>query len=127
MKKILLLLAVGTTLLISCEKATDNNVDDETIQVTVKQIDAICADAIFEIMDTQYKQMGQQNFEYKGVVYNGVFGTNLMCTNLTPTTFGNDNGKYYKVTLSKTKFDNCNIAICLATLTKMPTVSFYVK
>ncbi|MFY7899186.1 MAG: hypothetical protein ACOVNY_03305 [Chitinophagaceae bacterium] len=129
MKKIFLFAVVACTLHIGCEKATDESNEEQIKDVIVKQVDGICGDAIFEIMDANYKSLGEQNFEYKGVVYNGVFGTTIACANLTPVSYNdtNPNNKYYKVTISKSPLNNCNVAICMATLSKMPNTRLYIK
>ncbi len=129
MKKIFLFAVVVCTLHIGCDKVPDETDLGQVKDVIVKQVDGICGDAIFEIMDTNYKSLGEQNFEYKGVIYNGVFSTSTTCANLTPIAYNDTNPttKYYKVTISKSPLTTCSIAICMATLSKMPTIRFYIK
>lgn len=134
MKKLYLALVVFTTIFTSCQKNESIQQIDVPVEITVKVVDALCANVILEIQDESFKKYGDANFEFKGSVYSGAVLINqAQC--LPPSILNNiyDNEKVrvnniFKVKLSNKPINNsCDKGTCAATFEKLPTKVFYLQ
>ncbi len=132
MRKLCLALLTTTLFFTACQKVNQQqDLTGETI-VTVKAIDALCGSVIFEILEESLKKYGEQNFTYKGKEYDGVFSSQLLCsefanTNLYPNNDGSFEPSSFKVLISKNPPTyNCENATCLAILTNMPETFYFI-
>ena len=132
MRKFCLALLAATLFFTACQKVNQQQELTGEAIVTVKAIDALCGSVIFEIQEESLKKYGEQNFTYKGKEYDGLFSSQLLCsefasTNLYPNNDGNFEPSSFKVLISKNPPTyNCENATCLAILTNMPETFYFI-
>ncbi|MEN9550055.1 MAG: hypothetical protein RIR12_2646 [Bacteroidota bacterium] len=126
MKKLLLILGIGIITLAACTK---DETDLPTACVSVKLIKEVCGDAILQIQDSKYYNLGVDGFALEGKIYDHVFTTRFTCQSLAamPQTLTADrSGLVFNVKLLKepeTADSTC--VTCLATLSNAPS-KFYI-
>ncbi|MEN9550049.1 MAG: hypothetical protein RIR12_2640 [Bacteroidota bacterium] len=128
MKKILMILGIGVTAFTGCTK---NESDLPTACVSVKLIKEVCGDAILQIQDSKYYNLGVDGFALEGKIYDHVFTTRFTCKSLAamPQTLTTDrSGLVFTVTLLKEpEAVDSTCATCLATLSNAPNKFYNTK
>ncbi len=109
MKNITLLILISLTLF-SCKKESS----DQCFKV--KWIDGVCAINIYQIQDSAFTYLGEDNYiiSKDGKTYDNVFTLGNYCDNIT---LNADNTATVKIKTSKT---NLSCVICLAVYPKQP-------
>ena len=102
---------------------------DDLVTVRVSFVASICGDAICKIEDEAYASLGQQDFEYEGKVYDGVFTTTLPCpTDVGASFISSTAGDVFTVMISKQPFEDAGDCVrCMATFAKAPSVFYYIR
>ena len=112
-----------------CVEKEDAALPDDVVTVRVSMVASICGDAICKIEDEAYASLGQQDFEYEGKTYDGVFTTVLPCPTETGAAMtSGTGGDVFTVMISKQPFDNAGDCVrCMATFAKAPSVFYYIR
>lgn len=133
MKQLTITLLCLSTMLIGCRKDNSKDLKKTSIEVTLKVVDEICGNAIFEIQENSLKYLGDSNFEYKGINYNGVIlitSTQCLSENFTKNIYnGTELNKTnpFKARINKTNPNiRCNKINCGGNLSKSPLSQYYI-
>jgi len=112
-----LLLLLCSTFLFSCKKETTEQC------FKVKWIDSICAINIYQIQDSVYMYLGEDNYilSKDGKVYDNIFVQSNYCDNIILTS---DNTAMVKLNNER---DNLSCVICLAAYVNPPSKNLSIK
>jgi len=97
--------------------------------IRVKIIAYICAEAVFQILDPQYFQLGELQWGTDDVKYDHVFHSFLRCTDidyLGKLAVATLIGKELDILVTDTREDS-NCAVCKATLGNAPKTKLNIK
>jgi hypothetical protein len=129
-----LFMLIFSTAILGCKKNDTIGKDELPIEVSVKVVDALCANIILEIQDAAFKYLGNSKFEHNGSVYSGAIlidRAHCLSANQLKNIYDENGVKknnIFKVRLLKNATPtNCTNGTCTATFGKAPTKVFYIQ
>lgn len=133
MRKVICCLISFSLFFLGCSKDEFQILEETSVDVTVKVIDARCKDIILEIQNRNLKKLGDKKFFHNGKEYNGAIYINaIQCL---PQSFLKNiynNGVVNKTSEFKIKITKipgnqvCEIFSCLAGFDNVPRSSYFI-
>ncbi|MBX9733525.1 MAG: hypothetical protein K2X37_05655 [Chitinophagaceae bacterium] len=127
MKKQIVALCLVIFLISGCTK---NETDLPAGCISVKLIKEMCGNAILQIQDSKYYNLGVDNFTFEGKTYDHVFTTRFSCQSLAamPQTLTADrSGLVFNIKFLKEPETDSTCATCLAVLSNTPNKYYATK